>query len=149
MPSSPIPKKNPKEGKVQNLIGRKSDRYRLFGYFLPDINTGRQNKIFRGYEVLTNSTSVTKRPPSGELVKHQYTTRMDDSFESQDSIMTDKPLCIALYDFEAENYGELTIVEGQKVELLSQPDDEWFEGRVDGKIGFFPIRYVRVIVPLR
>ena len=92
---------------------------------------------------------MSKRPPSGELVKHQYTTRMDDSFESQDSIMTDKPLCIALYDFEAENYGELTIVEGQKVELLSQPDDEWFEGRVDGKIGFFPIRYVRVIVPLR
>lgn len=74
---------------------------------------------------------------------------MDESFESRDSIMTDKPLCIALYDFEAENYGELTIVEGQKVELLSQPDDEWFEGRVDGKIGFFPIRYVRVIVPLR
>ena len=25
----------------------------------------------------------------------------------------------ALYDFEAENYGELTIVEGQKIELLS------------------------------
>ena len=96
----------------------------------------------------TKKTSVSKRPPSGELVRHQYTTRMDDSFESQDSIITDKPLCIALYDFEAENYGELTIVEGQKVELLSQPDDEWFEGRVDGKIGFFPIRYVRVIVPL-
>ena len=54
----------------------------------------------------------------------------------------------ALYDFEAENYGELTIVEGQKIELLSQPDNEWFEGRVDGKIGFFPIRYVKVIVPL-
>ena len=98
------------------------------------------------------------------MIRHEYTTRLDDSFSTQDSILPDQPLCIgsfacktlkssfirqALYDFEAENYGELTIVEGQKVELLSQPDNEWFEGRIDGKIGFFPIRYVRVIVPLK
>jgi len=93
--------------------------------------------------------SIVSRPGSAEVIRHEYTTRLDDSFSTQDSILPDQPLCIALYDFEAENYGELTIVEGQKVELLSQPDNEWFEGRVDGKIGFFPIRYVRVIVPLK
>jgi len=95
------------------------------------------------------SKNIVNRPNSAELVRHEYTTRLDDSFSTQDSILPDQPLCLALYDFEAENYGELNIAEGQKIELLSQADNEWFEGRVDGKIGFFPIRYVRVIVPLK
>ena len=54
----------------------------------------------------------------------------------------------ALYDFDAKNYGELSIFEGQKIDLLSQLDDEWYEGRVDGTIGYFPINYVKILVPL-
>ena len=55
---------------------------------------------------------------------------------------------LALYDFDAKNYGELSIFEGQKIDLLSQLDDEWYEGRVDGTIGYFPINYVKILVPL-
>jgi len=55
---------------------------------------------------------------------------------------------LALFDFDAKNYGELSIYEGQKIDLLSQLDDEWYEGRVDGTIGYFPINYVKVLIPL-
>uniref|UniRef100_A0A7E4V4T6 SH3 domain-containing GRB2-like protein n=1 Tax=Panagrellus redivivus TaxID=6233 RepID=A0A7E4V4T6_PANRE len=68
--------------------------------------------------------------------------------EASSSNGTTKPTCKALYDFKAENPGELELKEGQIIELLSQIDENWYEGRVDGKSGFFPLTYVQVVVPL-
>uniref|UniRef100_F1L706 Endophilin-A2 n=1 Tax=Ascaris suum TaxID=6253 RepID=F1L706_ASCSU len=59
-----------------------------------------------------------------------------------------KPAAKALYDFEAQNEGELDFKEGDVIELTSQIDENWFEGSIRGKSGFFPISYVQVLVPL-
>uniref|UniRef100_A0A3Q1CGC4 Uncharacterized protein n=1 Tax=Amphiprion ocellaris TaxID=80972 RepID=A0A3Q1CGC4_AMPOC len=60
----------------------------------------------------------------------------------------DQPCCRSLYDSEPENEGELGFKEGEIIILTNQTDENWYEGMISGESGFFPINYVKVIVPL-
>ncbi|CAG0902267.1 unnamed protein product [Cyprideis torosa] len=58
------------------------------------------------------------------------------------------PCCKAIYDFDAENPGELGFKEGDTIQLINQIDENWYEGSIHGHKGMFPTTYVEVINPL-
>eukprot|EP00041_Stephanoeca_diplocostata_P006341 m.80743 g.80743 ORF g.80743 m.80743 type:complete len:360 (-) comp16312_c0_seq1:252-1331(-) len=55
------------------------------------------------------------------------------------------PRATGLYDFEAENAGELDFKAGDTIKLTQRVDENWLEGTVGGKTGIFPANYVEVI----
>lgn len=58
------------------------------------------------------------------------------------------PSCQALYDFDAESAGELSFKEGDTINLKTKIDDNWYEGTLNGRTGYFPVTYVSILVPL-
>ncbi|CRK94822.1 CLUMA_CG008316, isoform A [Clunio marinus] len=63
----------------------------------------------------------------------------NNNYRSQSSAF---PHCVALYDFEAENAGELSFKENDIIRLVNKVDENWFEGTVNGRTGYFPQSYV-------
>lgn len=50
----------------------------------------------------------------------------------------------AKYNFLAQTHLELSLAKGELVVLTRRVDDNWFEGRVGGRKGIFPVSYVEV-----
>lgn len=60
--------------------------------------------------------------------------------------LTSPVVAVAQYPYHAQLTCDLSFKPGDKIEVLTQTDtqDDWWEGRCNGRIGIFPANYVRV-----
>ena len=56
------------------------------------------------------------------------------------------PCARALHGFQGQGDHELNFSAGVSILLLRRIDENWLEGKLDGKIGIFPANYVKVEV---
>ena len=49
---------------------------------------------------------------------------------------------LAIYDFEAGNPDELSFHQGNIITVLENSSSDWWQGELNGVIGYFPMAYV-------
>merc|ERR1719458_1485226 len=59
-----------------------------------------------------------------------------------------KEQCLVLFPYTAQNEDELTLEEGQTIQIISREveDKGWWKGEIDGRTGVFPDNFVKLIV---
>ncbi len=74
-----------------------------------------------------------KRPTTGALVPPvPSTSKPSDS----------RPQYRVLFDYDATNEDELTLKLGQLLRLVKKEEGGWWQGDLDGKVGWFPDNFV-------
>ncbi|XP_077983748.1 E3 ubiquitin-protein ligase SH3RF3-like [Glandiceps talaboti] len=61
---------------------------------------------------------------------------------------TSKPCARALFDFDAKEAGDLSFKKDDLIHLLKKIDENWYQGDVNGQIGFLPSNYIHVLIPI-
>ena len=58
------------------------------------------------------------------------------------------PRCIARYDYESDEAGDLSFSAGDVIRLLAMEGDDWLKGELLGRQGIFPLTFVEVVEEL-
>lgn len=62
-------------------------------------------------------------------------------------MVSHSPQCKALYDFRMTNDDEegcLTFNKGEVISVIRRVDENWAEGKLDDRIGIFPLAFVEL-----
>lgn len=58
------------------------------------------------------------------------------------------PRCVARFDYEPAEEGDLSFVAGDVIKLTGHVGDEWLKGSVNGLEGIFPVGFVEIVEDL-
>ncbi|CAB4000040.1 nostrin-like isoform X1 [Paramuricea clavata] len=84
---------------------------------------------------------VTKMTRADSNVDQGYPS--DDEFEEDYTSSGYIGQCIAQYHYDGTQSDELTIREGDVINLSEKQDDDWWLGELNGRTGIFPATYVQ------
>lgn len=55
------------------------------------------------------------------------------------------PQCRALYDYESRDVDELSLKVGDVIQIVSNSNEGWWQGKLGGRTGLFPANYVEML----
>ncbi|XP_070553591.1 E3 ubiquitin-protein ligase SH3RF3-like isoform X2 [Ptychodera flava] len=61
---------------------------------------------------------------------------------------TGKPCAKALFNFDGKEPGDLTFKRDDLILLLKKIDENWYQGEVNGQVGFLPSNYIHVLIAI-
>ena len=63
-----------------------------------------------------------------------------------DQVWSAEPTAITIYPFQAEKPCDLSFNIGEKITIITRTatQEDWWEGKLNGKVGIFPANYVKV-----
>jgi len=103
----------------------------------------------------TESKIITKLPPEPSADKVMTTSErllVGGGKTPPDTAprLPPKPVkeqCVVLFPYTAQNEDELTLEDGQTIQILSREveDKGWWKGEVDGRTGVFPDNFVKLL----
>ncbi|XP_078333925.1 uncharacterized protein LOC111126993 isoform X3 [Crassostrea virginica] len=97
--------------------------------------------VFSAANLRKKFASSSNRASSLELEdKLSYTQSPKDSPKSQKKQNTQ--LYVVLYNFKGKEKDDLDLRAGWRVSVLDSSDQDWWKGKCNGKVGYFPATYL-------
>ncbi|KNC86926.1 hypothetical protein SARC_00928 [Sphaeroforma arctica JP610] len=69
----------------------------------------------------------------------------DRASKAQSVVEPAEKFATVMYDFEGGEEESLPVSAGDKIKILEQPEGEWWQGELNGKIGWVPAAFVEMI----
>lgn len=109
--------------------------------FLTGSTSPDEKYVFSAANLRKKFASSSNRASSLELEdKLSYTQSPKDSPKSQKKQNTQ--LYIVLYNFKGKEKDDLDLRAGWRVNVLDSSDQDWWKGKCNGKVGYFPATYL-------
>ncbi|KAI8336797.1 hypothetical protein BC941DRAFT_376739 [Chlamydoabsidia padenii] len=94
----------------------------------------------------SSPTSYQSQPQQPTMTQSNHTLRRPPPPPPPKPKAFVKPIeyAQALYDFDAQQPGDLPLREGDRIEIIEKAED-WWKGRIGNQVGIFPGNYVQLI----
>lgn len=85
---------------------------------------------------------------SGSMPEQSQSSMTTDNSSNAESSLGNQPYCIVQSQFISEGSNELSIEPGDKVVLIERVNEDWLKGKLNERIGIFPLAFVDIKVDL-
>ncbi|KAK7077034.1 E3 ubiquitin-protein ligase sh3rf3 [Halocaridina rubra] len=107
--------------------------------------SGQGGGVLSGLSHINLGLSLSSSSSTSSVV-HPPTSLLGGTLQRQSS--GPQPCAKALYNYERKEARDLSFKKGDIINLRKKIDSNWFQGELNGQIGFFPASYVQIITPL-
>ncbi|XP_046585141.1 SH3 and cysteine-rich domain-containing protein 3-like [Haliotis rubra] len=87
------------------------------------------------------------RSSSLEIEERKHRSHTPSPLQSPKSKRKDTDVYVVLYNFKGKEKDDMDLRAGWKVSLINSSDPDWWKGRCNGKVGYFPATYVQRLIP--